>query len=255
MRFLELSLDKNLRETVARGTPMFPCSYYDATTDMYLGHEVPWHWHEELEISVVLDGAAMVSCGESSFATRPGQGFFINSNVLHTIRPLDGGNCRLKTLVFHHSLLSGAPESVFEQKYIRPILSSSKVEAFCFSPEIDWQQEAIAHTLRAFDAVEESTFGYELRVRENLTHVWYLLALHTTSILAKRKSITSVLQPLKQRTFVKQRRFPPAKNQLPSCRVRRQAAHASRLVFQGGKGGWLLGSLGVNVGLSGLPGM
>ena len=27
------------------------------------------------------------------------------------------------------------------------------------------------------------------------------------------------------------------------------------LVFQGGRGGWLLGSLGVNVGLSGLPGM
>lgn len=65
----------------------------------------------------------------------------------------------------------------------------------------------------------------------------------------------SELASLKQRTFVKQRRFPPAKNQLPSCRVRRQAAHASRLVFQGGKGGWLLGSLGVNVGLSGLPGM
>ena len=27
------------------------------------------------------------------------------------------------------------------------------------------------------------------------------------------------------------------------------------LAFQGGRGGWLLGSLGVNVGLSGLPGM
>ena len=27
------------------------------------------------------------------------------------------------------------------------------------------------------------------------------------------------------------------------------------LVFQGGRGGWLLGSLGVNVGLSGLSGM
>lgn len=27
------------------------------------------------------------------------------------------------------------------------------------------------------------------------------------------------------------------------------------LVFQGVRGGWLLGSLGVNVGLSGLPGM
>ena len=33
------------------------------------------------------------------------------------------------------------------------------------------------------------------------------------------------------RTFEKQRRFPPAKNQLPSCRVRRQAEHASRAGF------------------------
>lgn len=55
-------------------------------------------------------------------------------------------------------------------------------------------------------------------------------------LLGCRNSAKSVLQKselasLKQRTFVKQRRFPPAKNQLPSCRVRRQAAHASRAGF------------------------
>ncbi|OLA74112.1 MAG: hypothetical protein BHW51_05390 [Ruminococcus sp. CAG:9-related_41_34] len=46
----------------------------------------------------------------------------------------------------------------------------------------------------------------------------------------------SELASLKQRTFEKQRRFPPAKNQHPSCRVRRQAAHASRAGFSGREG-------------------
>ena len=55
-------------------------------------------------------------------------------------------------------------------------------------------------------------------------------------LLGCRESAKSVFQKselasLRQRTFEKQRRFPPAKNQLPSCRVRRQAAHASRAYF------------------------
>ena len=55
-------------------------------------------------------------------------------------------------------------------------------------------------------------------------------------LLGCRESAKSVFQKselasLKQRTFEKQRRFPPAKNQHLSCRVRRQAAHASRSGF------------------------
>ena len=191
MQFSELILDRDLREVVTRGTPLFPCSYYDSDMRMHVGNEVPWHWHEELELAVVSEGAAMVGCGESAFATRPGQGFFINSNVLHTLRPLDGGNCRYKTLVFHHSLLSGAPESVFEQKYMRPILNSSKLETLCFSPEIAWQSEALTHIALAVEAIEGGAFGYELQVREHLSHVWYLLALHTRPIITAGKSITS----------------------------------------------------------------
>ena len=192
MQFSELVLDKNLREIVTRGTHMFPCSYYDWDMNMHLGNEVPWHWHEEVELSVVYEGAALVGCGESSFETRPGQGFFINSNVLHTLKPIHGGNCSYKALVFHASLLSGAPESVFEQKYIRPILNSSKLETLCLSPQIPWQKEALEHINSAFAAIEKKDFGYELQVREHLSHMWYLLALHTRSIISSGKSIASI---------------------------------------------------------------
>lgn len=192
MPFSEVMLDHNLHETVMRGTPMFPCSRYVEDTIEYPGNEFPWHWHEELELAVVTEGAMMVGCGESSFVAEAGQGYFINSNVLHTFRARDGKNCRYETLVFHHSLLSGAPESVFEQKYMRPILHSSKIETFCLTPEIEWQKEAIAHIRRALDAAHEGAFGYELQVRENLSHVWYLLVLHSKSIISSGKSISSI---------------------------------------------------------------
>ena len=74
-------------------------------------------------------------------------------------------------------------------------------------------------------------------------------------LLGCRNSAKSVLQrselaSLKQRTFVKQRRFPPAKNQLPSCRVSQNRCTLHGWLFRagglGGFRGWVfrLGDLG-----------
>ena len=66
-------------------------------------------------------------------------------------------------------------------------------------------------------------------------------------LLGCRESAKSVFQKselasLKQRTFVKQRRFPPAKNQLPSCRVSQNRCTLHGWLFRAGGIGWLLGS-------------
>ena len=58
-------------------------------------------------------------------------------------------------------------------------------------------------------------------------------------LLGCRNSAKTVFQKfelasLKQRTFVKQRRFPPAKNQLPSCRVLANR-HPSPRLFDSGR--------------------
>ena len=74
-------------------------------------------------------------------------------------------------------------------------------------------------------------------------------------LLGCRNSAKSVFQKfelasLKQRTFVKQRRFPPAKNQLPSCRVSQKRCTLHGWLFRaGGLGGFrswvfMLGDLG-----------
>ena len=74
-------------------------------------------------------------------------------------------------------------------------------------------------------------------------------------LLGCRNSAKTVFQKfelasLKQRTFVKQRRFPPAKNQLPSCRVSQNRRTLHGWLFRagglGGFRGWVfrLGDLG-----------
>ena len=52
---------------------------------------------------------------------------------------------------------------------------------------------------------------------------------------AKTVSQKSELASLKQRTFEKQRRFPPAKNQLPSCRASDRPHTPPGLIFQSGR--------------------
>ena len=59
-------------------------------------------------------------------------------------------------------------------------------------------------------------------------------------LLGCRESAKSVFQKselasLKQRTFEKQRRFPPAKNQLPSCRASDRPHTPPGLIFQSGR--------------------
>ena len=85
-------------------------------------------------------------------------------------------------------------------------------------------------------------------------------------LLGCRESAKSVFQKselasLRQRIFEKQRRFPPAKNQLPSCRVVANR-HPSPRLFGSGRevvvgvwGDWRKWGLMRAGGLSGFPGV
>ncbi len=52
------------RELKLHGTALFPvaCYYDDLTTE-----SLPWHWHDELEALIVVEGTAAVTAGTESF--------------------------------------------------------------------------------------------------------------------------------------------------------------------------------------------
>ena len=109
------------RELKLHGTALFPvaCYYDDLTTE-----SLPWHWHDELEALIVVEGTAAVTAGTESFTVRQGEGFFCNTGVLHAAWNAGHASCLLHSVVFHPRLVGGSIDSVFWQDYLQPLLEN-----------------------------------------------------------------------------------------------------------------------------------
>ena len=119
-RMKPVNQDVSLKESVFHGSALFPAAIYD--DDLTL-EEVIWHWHEEFEAGWITEGRIIVDGGNTHITLERGQGFFVNSGVIHAMRNADPGKpAGLHSIAFHPSIVSGASGSIYEQKYVLPVL-------------------------------------------------------------------------------------------------------------------------------------
>ncbi len=170
-----LRLGADQRELEVRGTPMFPCSAYLDEVGTSLTVDVPWHWHPEIEAVVVAEGGAQVSIGGEHSDVMAGGGFFCNRNVLHSLTALGDRPCILHSLVFDPVIVSGAPESVFAQSYVRPLLESRSLAGLFLDPAEGWHGAALDHIEAVYQAMAEEPPGYEFSVRDSLSALWLVI--------------------------------------------------------------------------------
>lgn len=132
LSFGDTIIDNQRHEILEHGPEEFPIAcYYDD-----LGEKtVPWHWHDEVEIGIVRDGKIMIKTPEGQCEFAKGEGFFINSGILHMIQRYDSKECYIDSLVFHAKLIGGSIESIFWRKYIRPIISRSDITMLKFNTD------------------------------------------------------------------------------------------------------------------------
>lgn len=185
-----LTLRADGRELRRRGTAQFPCSAYRIVLSNYVGGEVPWHWHDEIEIRLMFEGEAVASCGGETFILNAGEGLFINAHVLHHTRGLDGRDCVLGSIVFEVPLLSGFPGSVFETRYIRPIYGNHALPVVHLTGAVPWQARALECARQAYDACGTEGFGYEWEVLAGLSRFWMELSRANETNLETRSAET-----------------------------------------------------------------
>ncbi len=73
---------ENLYEDAVRGDLLFPFQHYEMTTDN-CGIFVPYHWHEETEIILVMEGQVALLLDGNHYLLKEGDIAFINSRQLH----------------------------------------------------------------------------------------------------------------------------------------------------------------------------
>ena len=173
-----LSIASNRQELETHGTPMFPCARYSSDLEHFINKEIPWHWHEEIELIVVEHGSMKVQLNDTYFILNKGEGIFINSNILHGVFINGNKGCFINSFVFHTKLISGSIESIYEQRYIKPLTHCKALFGIPFKLSIPWHLQVLQCINEAFLAYDSNDFAFELLVREKLSYVWFLILKH-----------------------------------------------------------------------------
>lgn len=165
------------RELVTIGTPEFPAQMWGPWEgDSYRCNQVPWHWHEEMEMSLITRSVERMTVDGHTFDLKPGQGVFINSGVMHGSVPAPGYDyLDHVALVFHPSVVGGASGSVFWQKYLGPLSTAPECRCVVLLGETEWERQALAALWRMADLWAEKQPGYEFAIRTELSKIVFLI--------------------------------------------------------------------------------
>ncbi|MDD3340566.1 MAG: AraC family ligand binding domain-containing protein [Lachnospiraceae bacterium] len=117
--------DTKGRELLEHGTALFPISCYE---DDLVVSNVPWHWHDEFEVLYVIEGSVIVSVGTDKYTLATGDGFFINSGILHSVTKGSTAKSQIRSVVFHPRIVGSGFDSIYWQKYI--LILSILVDTF-----------------------------------------------------------------------------------------------------------------------------
>ena len=75
--------DENMMETIQHGRSDYPFHFYYDNLSLFDFNCIEWHWHNEFEFVFVEEGNAVFLAGEKQFSITEGQGFWVNSGILH----------------------------------------------------------------------------------------------------------------------------------------------------------------------------
>jgi len=138
------------------------------------GMIAPWHWHEELEFCFVRRGTLRVTTTNKEYLFHQGEAFFVNSDILCTMEGTDEGeNTLMDSHLFHPVFLSGHFKSVYETKYLDPVLKNRKLELLEIRGNNENQKEMLALLKRA--ALLQVKSDAEFQTRNVFSEIWLLL--------------------------------------------------------------------------------
>ena len=181
--------DKTGKELLTYGTDDFPIAFFD---DDLSKVKVPWHWHDELEIVIILSGEVIVSFRGKEYLLKEKEGYFANSSILHCAR-LKSETGWQHALVFDPRVIAHPDDLVWKQ-YISPLLSNEKIPFIRLSKDLDWHRRIIELSERVWQYGAYEKKDYPLIVRSCLSEAFSQIIEHMDDIPYDHNDINEILK-------------------------------------------------------------
>jgi len=165
---------KTLEETAPEVNDAFP--YRCACTNLqnYPGKEFPWHWHSDVEILYITEGAIEFKTPCHKYILEKGDIIFLSSETLHCTLAVDDLPGIHMEFIFSPLLIGGNAGSQITKKYVSPLVSQD-LEPIIIKSDNPINEKLVSYLLIAFDAFHSKSFGFELEIRHTMEMVWMLL--------------------------------------------------------------------------------
>lgn len=163
--------DENNVEQIDGITYEFPYTMHERDLSNYT---IPWHWHEELEFNYAYKGSIVIETINRIYTIRQGEAYFINTNIMNTKRKAAETTVSIEHAhLFHPILLAGHYRSIYETKYLNPVLKNQSIEVMIINEDTESGKEflGLLHSLTRLKQTE----NLEFQVRSLLSQAWIVL--------------------------------------------------------------------------------
>ncbi|MCR5586318.1 MAG: AraC family transcriptional regulator [Lachnospiraceae bacterium] len=171
--------EKKLEEKMSHGTLELPVGIHKMNYDKGLDVFYYSHWHKEFELFLCIDGRVEISVEDESFVMEKDDVVFINSNQLHSAKPVDGGSAAFFAVDFMPAILEKDRHSNFYMKYVGTVLEGKvKFQNFIKKSEAvndGWGEKLVLLLKDLYACPEHDLSGDELMIRGHIMEMWNLL--------------------------------------------------------------------------------
>lgn len=171
---LKTVTDSNLQEIRQHGSKDFPLGVYLDDFAQVENGKIPWHWHEEVQFDLVIEGNVHFQIGSRAFVLQKGQCIFINTGVIHQIYPLEGTSGKLYAFVLKDRLLETDVLSAVYRKCLLPIIKG-QVDCIAFTENGIVEKRAADLLLQIWDSFLKQEDGYQMEIKGLLCCLWSCL--------------------------------------------------------------------------------
>ncbi len=185
---MQIITNQNQKELKEHGNYPFPFLISYETLSHYESGSFLWHWHPEIEITLVTHGEMLYHVNHDTFHLKTGQILFGNSNVLHSGQRYRHMDCNYTSITFDPKLIYGYENSLADTKYVRPLTQNFQLSARLLDYSEPWHTEALELIQQIISAWESKSEAYELEILACLLKFWRLLVIHSKSALENNAS-------------------------------------------------------------------
>lgn len=182
----KLIIDNNLQEAIPYISEEYPCYTCYEQFDLHPDGMVPWHWHKEIELTLVLEGSIQVHTKNGTDILHAGDGMFFNANVLHHKLPASEGKVCALNHVFDPRIVAGDFNSVFEQQYVKPLIECSGLDRYVFKKTEEGHRRILEQISSIYEMTMKEEYGYPMKARNAFSEIWLALCKEAGELLKQK---------------------------------------------------------------------